>query len=105
MCSLREKERDWGVLVLPILKIRISATRYRVADICVIRRSAPSEEIVTVAPLLCVEVLSPDDRMSDMLEKVDDYLGMGVGIVWMVGPWRRKAFFADAKGRMQRERN
>jgi hypothetical protein len=36
--------------------------------------------------------------MSDMLEKVDDYLGMGVGIVWMVDPWRRKAFFADAEG-------
>lgn len=37
-------------------------------------------------PDLAVEVLSPDDRMVDVLDKVRDYLEAGVGQVWIVAP-------------------
>jgi len=63
----------------------------------VIRESDPADEIVTVAPLLCIEVLSPDDRMSDTQEKVDEYLDMGVDSVWVIDPRRRKAFQTDVR--------
>ncbi len=36
--------------------------------------------------------------MSEMQERVSDYLGMGVAMVWIVDPWRRKAFVADMAG-------
>lgn len=38
------------------------------------------------APDLAVEVLSPDDRMVDVLVKVRDYLDAGVLQVWIVAP-------------------
>jgi Uma2 family endonuclease len=39
-----------------------------------------------VPPVLAVEVLSPDDRVNKVLRKVDDYLGNGVRVVWLVDP-------------------
>jgi Uma2 family endonuclease len=39
-----------------------------------------------VAPELVVEVMSPTDRRSDVLEKVGDYLSAGVDRVWVVDP-------------------
>ncbi|CAN5771339.1 hypothetical protein BH10ACI4_BH10ACI4_22740 [soil metagenome] len=33
-----------------------------------------------------------------MQERVDDYLEMGVGCVWLVDPRRRKGFIADSAG-------
>lgn len=42
-----------------------------------------------IAPDLVVEVLSPDDRPGDVLEKVADWLKAGVSLVWLVDPVRR----------------
>jgi Uma2 family endonuclease len=38
------------------------------------------------APDLAVEVLSPSDRASEVLAKVQDWLGAGTRIVWVVDP-------------------
>lgn len=43
------------------------------------------------APDLAVEVLSPDDRPGDVLEKVADWLTAGTRLVWVVDPDRRLA--------------
>jgi Uma2 family endonuclease len=85
------------IRVFPELRVQTSETHYRIPDICVTRTSAPFEQIVRTPPLLCIEVLSPEDRMSDMQEKVDDYLQMGVEIVWVVDPRRRKASQTDGR--------
>ena len=37
-------------------------------------------------PDLAVEVLSPDDRVSEVLRKVGDYLEAGTRLVWVVDP-------------------
>lgn len=41
------------------------------------------------APDLAVEVLSPDDRASEVLAKVQDWLGAGCRRVWVVDPRTR----------------
>ncbi|WP_433965279.1 Uma2 family endonuclease [Tunturiibacter gelidiferens] len=89
---------EWQVRVYPEQRVQTSAKHYRIPDICVTRRSAPFEAIVHTPPLLCIEILSREDRMSEMQERVEDYLGMGVEIVWLVDPRRRKAFVSDAQG-------
>jgi Uma2 family endonuclease len=53
---------------------------------------------VRTPPLLCIEILSWDDRMIEMQERVDDYLAMGVVMVWLVDPRRRKGFVVSALG-------
>lgn len=42
------------------------------------------------APELVVEVLSPDDRMSRVKEKLRDYFSAGVQVVWVVDPTLRR---------------
>lgn len=37
-------------------------------------------------PVLAVEVLSPNDRVSRVLQKIDDYLNNGVKLVWLIDP-------------------
>jgi Uma2 family endonuclease len=40
-------------------------------------------------PILAVEVLSLNDRASQILAKVDDYLNNGVKVVWLIDPEKR----------------
>jgi Uma2 family endonuclease len=47
------------------------------------------EGIPELAPDLVAEVVSPNDRMSDVKEKVAVYLAAGVPIVWVVYPEQR----------------
>ena len=86
------REEGLGVRVYPELRLQVSERNYRVPDVMVMLEDDPAEDIVRVPPLLCVEVLSVEDRMSQMHEKVDDYLGMGIRCVWVVDPRRRNAF-------------
>ena len=91
-------EEKHEILAYPELRTQVSETNYRVPDVLVRRRSDPFESIVKVPLLLCIEILSPDDRMSEMHEKIEDYLRMGVAAVWIVDPRRRAAMFADGAG-------
>jgi Uma2 family endonuclease len=43
-------------------------------------------QFIDGAPDLAVEVLAPDDRWSDVEEKVREYLATGVRLVWIVDP-------------------
>lgn len=73
------------------LRVEVKATRFRVPDVCVMRRSAPREQIVRTPPLLCIEVLSPDDTVKKIRERVRDFLDMGVPEVWILDPATRTA--------------
>ncbi len=41
---------------------------------------------VTVAPDLAVEVISPNDTIDELEEKIEEYFSAGVKIVWAVNP-------------------
>lgn len=49
----------WDCLAIPEQRVRIGTGRYRIPDVCVLRRSAKREQIVSQAPLICLEILSP----------------------------------------------
>ncbi|WP_425618550.1 Uma2 family endonuclease [Anatilimnocola sp. NA78] len=44
---------------------------------------------IKVAPELAIEVLSPNDVIKEVNDKVDDYLAAGVSTVWVVKEFRR----------------
>lgn len=94
-------KREWAVRVWPEQRVQVAASRFRVPDVTVTRASDPFEPIITVAPLLCIEILSKDQRMSEIEERAKDYLTMGVPMVWIVDPLRRTAFVSDANGQRQ----
>jgi len=99
LAYLFRTQRDaWNTRALTEQRVQTSAEHYRVADVCVALQSNPIEPIVRTAPLLCIEILSKDDRMSEMQEKIEDYLGMGTRTVWVIDPQRRRAFSTDYAG-------
>ncbi|HLI76744.1 MAG TPA: Uma2 family endonuclease [Acidobacteriaceae bacterium] len=93
--------REWKVWVQPEQRVQVRPERYRVPDICVLVRDQPFENIVTHPPLLCLEILSPGDSLSELQERVDDYAAMGVQHIWTVDPTRRRAYLASPTGFVQ----
>jgi Uma2 family endonuclease len=90
-----------GALVVVEQRIKVSPARFRVPDVCVVLGADPDEAVITTAPFLCVEVLSPDDRMVRMHEKIGDYLSMGVTYVWVVDPYLRTAWTYTSEGSVE----
>jgi Uma2 family endonuclease len=84
------RRKQLGVHPLMAQRFKISEQRYRVPDICLMRQR-PAGQIVTEPPLAIIEVLSPEDRMSRMQSKIQDYLGVGVKYVWVIDPQTRRA--------------
>src|ERR1700733_11643645 len=52
------REKEWRVIVMPEQRVQVKPTRFRIPDVCVIHEDAPDEQIVTTAPLICIEILS-----------------------------------------------
>jgi Uma2 family endonuclease len=52
-------------------------------------RRSPGLAYLDVAPELVVEVLSPDDRMVDVNQKLREYFELGVRLVWVADPEAR----------------
>jgi Uma2 family endonuclease len=83
------------IRVNPELRVQVSANRFRVPDLCVMLADAPREQVVRSAPLLCLEILSPEDTLSRMVEWVHDFLNMGVRQVWIFDPRLRSAMVCE----------
>jgi Uma2 family endonuclease len=81
-----QRRKEWGIRIYPELRLQVAPTRYRVPDVMLLRGDAPDEQIITHPPLVCIEILSPEDRFGRMGERIADYLSMGVGHVWIVEP-------------------
>jgi Uma2 family endonuclease len=94
----RLRASQWGMRGLPEQRVQTSPNRFRIPDVCLIPVGDPLVEILRTPPLLCVEILSRDDRMSEIQERVEDYLAMGVQAVWVIDPSRRRAYTAVAIG-------
>lgn len=88
----------WSTRALTEQRVQTSATHYRIADVCILRSSDPLDGIVRIPPLLCIEILSRGDSLSELQERVDDYQGMGVEHIWALDPWRRKGYLASTDG-------
>ncbi|HUI56769.1 MAG TPA: Uma2 family endonuclease [Bryobacteraceae bacterium] len=88
---LGSRRKEWGITVLLEQRVQVSPTRFRVPDVCVILADHPREQIFRTPPFICIEILSPEDRLSRVQQKMNDYLYFGVPYVWMPDPATRKA--------------
>jgi Uma2 family endonuclease len=92
------KEHEWGAFCFPEQRIQVSARRFRVADVCVVLGKEPEEQIFGAPPFICIEILSPEDRMARVQERIDDYLKFGVPYVWVVDPNSHRAWIYTKSG-------
>ena len=87
------RRKQWGINVVPEQRVQVKPQRFRIPDVCVVL-GQPNEQILTKPPFICIEILSPEDRMSRVEERIDDYLAMGVPHVWLLDPKTRRAYTA-----------
>jgi len=45
-----------------------------------------------------VEVMSPDDTISAMQDRLDDYLKFGVRHIWVIDPWKYRGWVVTDAG-------
>lgn len=93
------KEKEWNIRVRPELRVRISARNVRIPDICLLSREAPIEQVVTYPPLAVFEILSPEDRMTRVLDRLADFDRFGVGAIWVIDP-RKSSYSLYSSGNL-----
>jgi Uma2 family endonuclease len=83
-----QHEKQWSAIVVTGQRVRVAERRVRIPDVALI---APGThpDVLTEAPILAVEILSPDDSYSDMEERAADYLSMEIRAVWIIDPKTR----------------
>jgi Uma2 family endonuclease len=52
-------------------------------------RQDDETSLIDGVPILAVEILSPDDVLESVEDKLDGYLEVGVPVVWVINPRRR----------------
>jgi Uma2 family endonuclease len=98
IAQLADQEDTCRVFALPSLRLRVAPARVWVADLCLIQRGGPVEQVPTHPPLAVFEVLSGEDRFSRFLEKLEDYRRFGVGNIWVIDPDGLRAYRYDTSG-------
>lgn len=98
MFFFRGRQQQWNVFVFPEQRVQVSPTRFRVPDLCVYAGEKPKEQIFRTPPFICIEILSPEDRLERIQEKIDDYLDFGVPYVWVINPRNRRAWTYTKEG-------
>jgi Uma2 family endonuclease len=87
----RSQFRKTGITALPEWRFQTRPTRFRIPDV-VVTRGKPDEQILTKPPLLCIEILSSEDRVSRTNLRIQEYLDFGVPVVWLVDPAERRVW-------------
>ncbi len=94
------RRKQLGITVVVEQRVQVSPTRFRIPDVCVVLGKT-TEQVFRTPPFLCIEILSPEDRMSRVEQRIDDYLAMGVKYVWVIDPSNRHVYSATREAGLQ----
>jgi Uma2 family endonuclease len=94
----RTRRRELKTHVFAAVRMRVSKTRFRVPDICVYVGEDPKDQIFHTPPFICIEILSPEDRVRRIQARIDDYLNFGVAYVWVIDPANRRVWVYTTEG-------
>ena len=87
--ALRQKYPN--IKVMPELSSKVtSETRYRVPDVAVMLN--PHTRVLLEAPYIAIEILSEEDRVSRLIEKLEEYAAMGTPNIWVFDPRLKRMF-------------
>ena len=90
------RQKELGITVVVEQRVQVTPTRFRIPDVCIVLGKT-REQIFRTPPFLCIEILSPEDRMARVETRISDYLLMGVRYVWLLDPSMRRAYVATAE--------
>jgi Uma2 family endonuclease len=79
----------------PELRLKIRAGLYRIPDVSVFHPAGPTGHVPDTPPFIAIEILSPDDRLSEVRAKLEEYRTWGVPHVWLVDPHAERMYTCD----------
>jgi Uma2 family endonuclease len=94
----RARRRKWKAYAYVEQRVQVAERRFRIPDVCVVIGEKPKDQVFRTPPFICIEVLSPEDRMSRVQDRIDDYLKFGVPYVWLIDPASRRAWIYTKNG-------
>jgi len=77
-------------------RMRLSGNRTLIPDVAVFHPSEPSL-VPETPPLVAIEILSPDDRLSEVRGRLEEFRCWGVAHVWLVDPHSRRFYHCEGK--------
>jgi Uma2 family endonuclease len=83
-----------GVETATEVTVQVAPTRFLVPD--VIAAESIGDPYPTEPVMLCVEILSPMDRLGEALAKCEEYHAWGVPNCWVIDPMKQTAWAYDA---------
>jgi Uma2 family endonuclease len=81
-----------GVRILTEARVQVKSTRFRIPDICLVLGGVGGTPALDRPPFLCIEILSTDDSMSSMQERIADFLDFGVPYLWVIDPRLKRCY-------------
>lgn len=96
-----QHQQEWNIEVLPQQRIQISPNRFRVPDVCLVSLDVPVQQTLTRPPLVCIEILSPEDTMRRMQERIEDYRKLGVQNIWILDTGTKRGYDCRPSGWME----
>jgi Uma2 family endonuclease len=76
----------------------VERTRYRIPDLMICPVPLPPGKVVNTVPWAVIEILSPDDRLSEQLARFRDYRQIGVRHMVLLGSEELIAYRFDENG-------
>jgi Uma2 family endonuclease len=87
MAWIHDHKLQSKLQVIPSLTLQISPTRFRVPDVSIFSRKPANEErAIATAPLVVIEILSPEDSFMYLRSLEADYRRMGIPNIWFLDP-------------------
>lgn len=96
-------EERFALFTCTGLRILVAPGIVRVPDVTVFSGQEPASNPVSEKPLVVVEVSSPDDRISAVLEKLEEYRAADIKHIWFVDPAQKSFFLYSAAGLQRAE--
>jgi Uma2 family endonuclease len=87
--------RRQGADARPEVTVRLSATKFLIPD--VIADRAIPDPYPTEPVMLCIEILSPEDRLGAVFSKCEEYHAWGVPHCWAIDPVKQTGWEYDAQ--------
>ena len=78
------------------LRLKVQPNLVLIPDVCVFYPIEPTQKHPDTPPFITIEILSPDDKLTDVREKLEIYKNWGVPHVWLVDPHSRRMYTCDA---------
>ncbi|MBT9329773.1 Uma2 family endonuclease [Paracidobacterium acidisoli] len=94
-------EEEWGIRVFAELRVQVASSRFRVLDVAVLENTGPlreMEQVIRTAPVAVFEILSPEDTLARVMEKLDDYEKMGIRGIFVIDPKSGRKYRYESGG-------